>query len=80
MVSEPTSQIARLFTDLGVVVVQEIAKLGKKDKSVAFYDEERNCLRVKLPEMEFCLDPKIVRQNDTSAKSISEWTRKRNNF
>eukprot|EP00210_Caulerpa_lentillifera_P000571 g552.t1 len=75
VVSEPTSQIGRLFTELGVVVVQEIAKLSKKGKSLAIYDETRNCLRVKLPEIEFCLDPKTVRENDTSAKSISEWTR-----
>jgi len=80
VVAQPTNDIAREFTELGAVVVQEIAKLDRASKNSASYDSERNVVVVSMPgdvDERFYLDPKIVRQNDTSAKSIEEWTRAR---
>ena len=77
VVDRPTSDIARVFTDLGAVVVQEIAKLQKREKNTARHDTERQLIVISMPgevNEEFCLEPRVVRENDTSAKSIEEWT------
>ena len=77
VVDRPTSDIARVFTDLGAVVVQEIAKLQKREKNTVRHDTERQLIVISMPgevNEEFCLEPRVVRENDTSAKSIEEWT------
>ena len=38
------------------------------------YDESLHAFIVNLGGPEFLLDPAVVRRNDTSAKSINEWT------
>ena len=77
MVERPADDISRLFTDLGAVVVQEIAKLNKAAKNYASYDADRKLVSVFVPgevDKHFYLDPQIIRQNDTSARSIEELT------
>lgn len=61
------------------MVVQEIAKLKLVAKNVVRFDQEYMAFIVKLPNFdlqEFALDPLVVRRNDTSARSINEWTGK----
>lgn len=74
VIHEPTSETAKLFTELGVVVVQELAKLFKKEKNSAIYNAQIKAFVIKIGQEEILLDPLIVRKNDTSAKSIDEWT------
>lgn len=77
VVDQPASDISKIFTELGAIVVQEIAKLNKIERNSVRYDPEKNHVVVTLREKEtstFFLDPKIIRQNDTSVKTIDEWT------
>jgi len=75
VVDKPIDEISKLFFDLAAVVVQEIAKLSKEDKSSASFDQDAGVIQVSLAEeAAFYLDPRVVRDNDTSAKSIEEWT------
>lgn len=46
-------------------------------KNIVRFDQELRVFVVKLPDFgseEFALDPAVVRRNDTSAKSIKDWT------
>ncbi|KAK9842847.1 hypothetical protein WJX74_003321 [Apatococcus lobatus] len=76
VVSNPTSATANAFMDLGAAVVREVAKLSMVGKASARYVEDCHAIAVKLPEqpLELYLDPAVVRRNDTSAKSVNEWT------
>jgi hypothetical protein len=74
--------------ELGAAVVREVAKLGAAAPASVTYDEASGLVRVALPpsaapaggeasssgRREFWLPPAVVRRNDTSAKSIDEWT------
>jgi hypothetical protein len=83
VVAEPTGPVARCFSDLGAAVVQEIAKLRAQRKNSVRFDTELGAFVVKLPEAtglggeEFLLHPATVRRNDTSARSVNEWTGER---
>ncbi|PSC74969.1 fe-S cluster assembly factor chloroplastic [Micractinium conductrix] len=79
VVSDPTGPTAQAFLELGAAVVREVAKLRRAPKNSVRYDAELGAFVVKLPngEEEFLLDPATVRRNDTSAKSINEWTGER---
>lgn len=76
VVSDPAGPTAQSFLELGAAVVREVSKLRMSSKNSVRYDEELGAFVVKLPngEEEFLLDPATVRRNDTSAKSINEWT------
>lgn len=77
VVSDPQSPVARSFSDLGAVVVQEIAKLKLVRKNSIRFDMELRAFVIRLPDYndeDFVLDPVVVRRNDTSAKSLTEWT------
>jgi len=77
VVDDPTCEVSRAFTELGAAVVREVAKLRKLPKNTVRYDKELRAFVVRLPgdlEEEFLLDPALVRRNDTSAKSVNEWT------
>ena len=58
--------------------MQEVAKLKLARKNVVRFDEELAAMVVRLPgqsrDESFLLSPAVVRRNDTSAKSIDEWT------
>jgi DUF971 family protein len=74
---------------LAAAVVQEVAKLRLQRKNSVRFDSELRALVVRLPALpgepagpkedddEFLLDPAVVRRNDTSAKSVDEWTGQR---
>lgn len=77
VVGDPLSPVARSFSDLAAVVVQEVAKLQAVKKNSIRFDMELRAFVIKLPDYkdeEFVLDPAVVRRNDTSAKSLTEWT------
>ncbi|GMH32418.1 hypothetical protein BSKO_00252 [Bryopsis sp. KO-2023] len=78
VVSDPVSDVARAFGELGATVVQEIAKLRMVAKTCVRFDSELRAFVVNLPgaksDQEFILDPAVVRRNDTSARSVNEWT------
>lgn len=82
MVAEhPSADMSQPFFELGAAVVREVAKLRRAPKNSVRWDDELGVIVVRLPgsgpEGEFCLDPAVVRRNDTSAKSINEWTGER---
>lgn len=89
VVAEPAGDVARCFSTLAAAVVQEIAKLRAQRKNSVRYDAELRAFVVKLPQQpgsdadsagegaEFLLDPAVVRRNDTSARSVNEWTGER---
>lgn len=83
VVLEPAGPVARCFSDLGAAVVQEIAKLRAHRKNSVRFDVELGAFVVKLPEASgvredaFLLHPATVRRNDTSARSVNEWTGER---
>lgn len=81
VVSDPAGQTAQAYLELGAAVVREVAKLRKAPKNSVRWDGELRAVVVRLPgagpEDEFCLDPAVVRRNDTSAASINEWTGER---
>ncbi|KAK9862479.1 hypothetical protein WJX84_001126 [Apatococcus fuscideae] len=62
--------------DLGAAVVREVAKLSMVGKASARYAEDCHAIALRLPDrpLELYLDPAVVRRNDTSAKSVNEWT------
>ena len=78
VVRDPTSDMARVLTEVGAAVVQEVARNSKQQRNRAAYSETYRAIVCDLPEEdaggEFFLDPAVVRENDTSAKSIEEWT------
>ena len=85
VVSQPTSQVSQCYSQLAAAVVQEVAKLSAQHKSSVDYDSAVGALRVRMPARpdvqqqgdEFLLEPAMVRRNDTSARSVNEWTGER---
>ncbi|EFJ40792.1 hypothetical protein VOLCADRAFT_107985 [Volvox carteri f. nagariensis] len=79
VVADPTSATAAAFMDLGAAVVREVAKMaGRPARQAVYYDPQKDVISVQLPgETEFLLPPVVVRENDTSATSIDEWTGQR---
>ncbi|EOA30311.1 hypothetical protein CARUB_v10013437mg [Capsella rubella] len=76
VVSDPLSDVARTFQDLGVCVVQQCAKIRQQVSTAVTYDKYLKAIRVKVPnsDEEFLLHPATVRRNDRSAQSVDEWT------
>ena len=75
VVEDPLCSTSKTFMELGACVVREVAKLTMQPTSLVTYDEARKTINVRLPGTDaFCLHPATVRRNDTSAKSINEWT------
>ncbi|ESQ36903.1 hypothetical protein EUTSA_v10002483mg [Eutrema salsugineum] len=71
VVSDPLSEVARTFQDLGVCVVQQCAKIRQQVSTAVTYDKYLKAIRVKVPnsDEEFLLHPATVRRNDRSAQS-----------
>lgn len=76
VVSNPVGDVAKIFSDVGVCVVQQCAKLRQQVATAVTYDKSIRAFRVKVPgtSEEFLLHPATVRRNDRSAQSIDEWT------
>ncbi|CAM6113373.1 unnamed protein product [Calypogeia fissa] len=76
VVNDPQGEVATVFSDLGVCVVQQCAKLRQQVSTAVMYDTKKKAIRVKVPGTtdEFYLHPATVRRNDRSAKSVDEWT------
>ncbi|KAG0504770.1 hypothetical protein M758_N019300 [Ceratodon purpureus] len=76
VVVDPQGQVADIFSNIGVCVVQQCAKLRQQVSTAVMYDRAINAIRVKVPGTteEFLLHPATVRRNDRSAKSIDEWS------
>lgn len=76
VVSDPQSEVATIFQDLGVCVVQQCAKIRQQVSTAVTYDKSFKAIRVKVPDSdeEFYLHPATVRRNDRSAQSVDEWT------
>lgn len=82
MVSDPAGPVGRAFMELGATVVREVAKLSASQKYGVTWDKQQQLFRVALPpaaggsspEEPFFLEAALVRRNDTSARSINEWT------
>ncbi|EFJ30155.1 hypothetical protein SELMODRAFT_91144 [Selaginella moellendorffii] len=76
VVHDPQGDVARSFSELGVCVVQQCAKIRQQVSTAVTYDEAMRAIKVKVPGTEepFYLHPATVRRNDRSAKSIDEWT------
>ncbi|KAI5680597.1 hypothetical protein M9H77_01824 [Catharanthus roseus] len=76
VVADPQSEVATIFQDLGVCVVQQCAKIRQRVSTAVTYDKSFKAIRVKVPdsEEEFYLHPATVRRNDRSAQSVDEWT------
>jgi Mrp family chromosome partitioning ATPase len=76
VVVDPQGQVAEIFSEIGVCVVQQCAKLRQQVSTAVQYDKSINAIRVKVPgtSEEFLLHPATVRRNDRSAKSIDEWS------
>lgn len=76
VVVDPQGPVANIFSDIGVCVVQQCAKLRQQVSTAVTYDKAINAIRVKVPGTtdEFLLHPATVRRNDRSAKSIDEWS------
>lgn len=78
VVSDPTCSTSREFMELGAAVVREIAKIKGVRGPRVYYDEEEGAISVRLMDgEEFLLHPALLRRNDTSAKSVNEWTGQR---
>lgn len=82
MVSDPAGPVGAAFMELGATVVREVAKLSAATKFGVSWDAQQQLFRVVLPpagggstpEAPFFLEAALVRRNDTSARSINEWT------
>ncbi|KAF6172912.1 hypothetical protein GIB67_035466 [Kingdonia uniflora] len=74
--ADPQGEIAKIFQDLGVCVVQQCAKIRQQVSTAVTYDKALKAIWVKVPdsEEEFLLHPATVRRNDRSAQSIDEWS------
>ncbi|GLC43445.1 hypothetical protein PLESTB_001558000 [Pleodorina starrii] len=79
VVADPTCATSAAFMELGAAVVREVAKMGGRPvRQAVYYDQQQDLVAVQLPgEEEFLLPPVVVRENDTSATSIDEWTGQR---
>ncbi|XP_048564462.1 fe-S cluster assembly factor HCF101, chloroplastic isoform X1 [Triticum urartu] len=76
VVSDPQGDVAKIFQNLGVCVVQQCAKIRQQVSTAVSYDRSIRAIRVKVPDSdeEFFLHPATVRRNDRSAQSVDEWT------
>lgn len=79
VVSEPDGLVARAFSDLGALLVREVAKLRQRPVMSVRYDTSRRGIVLSVPgeEGERLLRPADVRRSDLSARSIDEWTGQR---
>jgi len=85
VISQPQSDIADAMQGLGATVVKEIAKLNKRRRNIVKYDPMMHEIDVSLFEESdsaddegdtFAVEPKVVRQNDQSAKFTDQLTGK----
>ncbi|CAM8945852.1 unnamed protein product [Rhodiola kirilowii] len=76
VVADPLGDVANIFQDLGVCVVQQCAKIRQQVSTAVTYDKSFKAIRVKVPnsDEEFYLHPATVRRNDRSAQSVDEWS------
>eukprot|EP00667_Euglena_gracilis_P006670 EG_transcript_6735 len=75
VLSQPDSPVSRVFSDLGVAVVQEVAKLRRLQSPEVEYDEANNVIVFRTSAAEAVRIPAyLVRRADRSAASINEWT------
>ncbi|KAL2645017.1 hypothetical protein R1flu_012604 [Riccia fluitans] len=76
VVVDPQGEVAEIFSNIGVSVVQQCAKLRQQVSTAVSYDHTLKAIRVKVPGTaeEFYLHPATVRRNDRSAQSVDEWT------
>ncbi|KAF9662493.1 hypothetical protein SADUNF_Sadunf18G0058800 [Salix dunnii] len=74
--ADPQGEVAKIFQDLGICVVQQCAKIRQQVSTAVTYDKSIKAIKVKVPdsEEEFFLHPATVRRNDRSAQSVDEWT------
>lgn len=86
VVSSPSSPTAAVYMELGAAVVREVAKVTAARGGAGaggglpqvVYDVGQNAVVVRLPgKPEFALHPATVRRNDTSARSVNEWSGQR---
>ncbi|GLI60500.1 hypothetical protein VaNZ11_002663 [Volvox africanus] len=79
VVADPMCATSAAFMELGAAVVREVAKMaGRPARQTVYYDQQQDLVSVQLPgEPEFLLPPVVVRENDTSATSVDEWTGQR---
>ncbi|XP_029118741.1 fe-S cluster assembly factor HCF101, chloroplastic isoform X2 [Elaeis guineensis] len=72
VVADPQGDVAKIFQDLGVCVVQQCAKIRQQVSTAVSYDKSIKAIRVKVPDSddEFLLHPATVRRNDRSAQSV----------
>ncbi|KAM7512793.1 hypothetical protein LguiB_011668 [Lonicera macranthoides] len=76
VVADPQGEVAEIFQNLGVSVVQQCAKIRQQVSTAVTYDKSLKAIKVKVPDSdeEFLLHPATVRRNDRSAQSVDEWT------
>ncbi|KAM0041165.1 putative iron-sulfur protein NUBPL [Helianthus debilis subsp. tardiflorus] len=76
VVADPQGDVAEIFQNLGVCVVQQCAKIRQQVSTAVMYDKSIKAIKVKVPDSneEFLLHPATVRRNDRSAQSVDEWT------
>ncbi|KAM7509480.1 hypothetical protein LguiA_019933 [Lonicera macranthoides] len=76
VVADPQGEVAEIFQNLGVSVVQQCAKIRQQVSTSVTYDKSLKAIKVKVPDSdeEFLLHPATVRRNDRSAQSVDEWT------
>ncbi|KAD3067909.1 hypothetical protein E3N88_35789 [Mikania micrantha] len=76
VVADPQGDVAEIFQNLGVCVVQQCAKIRQQVSTAVMYDKSIKAIKVKVPNSneEFLLHPATVRRNDRSAQSVDEWT------
>ncbi|GJT93020.1 hypothetical protein Tco_1081865 [Tanacetum coccineum] len=69
VMADPQGDVAEIFQNLGVYVVQQLS-------IAVMYDKYIREIRVKVPDSneEFLLIPTTVRRNNRSAQSVDEWT------
>uniref|UniRef100_A0A6N2N893 MIP18 family-like domain-containing protein n=2 Tax=Salix viminalis TaxID=40686 RepID=A0A6N2N893_SALVM len=70
--ADPQGEVAKIFQDLGICVVQQCAKIRQQVSTAVTYDKTIKAIKVKVPESdeEFFLHPATVRRNDRSAQSV----------
>uniref|UniRef100_A0A6N2NB94 MIP18 family-like domain-containing protein n=1 Tax=Salix viminalis TaxID=40686 RepID=A0A6N2NB94_SALVM len=68
--ADPQGEVAKIFQDLGICVVQQCAKIRQQVSTAVTYDKTIKAIKVKVPESdeEFFLHPATVRRNDRSAQ------------
>lgn len=79
VVEDPTCAASQAYMQLGAAVVTEVAKLQAATRPTVRYVEARGAIALSLPDsaQDIWLDPAVVRRNDTSARSMNEWTQER---